>query len=138
MNNVQELLEEMEKVLPVGPETWYMHAITGEEYNVFVIGTKTPNLDKYAEMLAYLWDLFQKQVVDGAVLYWRIKPEYSEWFDEHGNWRAKVYVRYLVSTSDVDPIRETAAPHPPENSAGLVYKSPPEGPHDEGSELEYI
>lgn len=100
---VKELTEWMEAALPVSQSTDNSHSVTGEEY-IESYSTMTGHDEE--RLCRYRWNFFMKQCRelegDGHKLYWRIKPELSEWkkFAVDGSVHpggTRVYMRYLIS-----------------------------------------
>jgi len=111
---VIELKQWMENALPVGEGTDHQYSVTGEEYIEYHRVWEDPN----EVMLCRLqWNTFTKQYRElkgsGHKLYWRIKPEYTEYDyaelerfdtltpnrfpDDHIDLRSRLYTRYLIS-----------------------------------------
>lgn len=121
---IEELTSLMEQAIPVGVETWYDKSVTGEAYIEYLVGCNNPDERKISAILSWHWNSFIKQLEENpnGVLYWRIKPEYSEWEDE-GFKTAKIYARYLVSNKPVDEILLQAAPYPLGVTSGNYTKT---------------
>ena len=98
-----ELVEWMEKTLPVGEPTAGKWSVTGEEYKEAVIGLVKPRKASEERLCRFQWQAFLKECRSNAgplKLYWRVKPEYVEYIDlftKAKTGRAKIYMRYHVS-----------------------------------------
>jgi len=116
-----ELVEWMEKTLPVGESTINQYSVTGEKYIEYINGIKKVTFDKNntggetkEELLcrsAWRYFLNECRQCNSPTLYWRRKPEYDEYhiydqrlykiglgIDPESNPRtSRIYMRYLVS-----------------------------------------
>jgi hypothetical protein len=96
---IKELQQWMESILPVGESTNHRYSVTGEEYIEY---GATTDWDSEEKLCRFIWQAFRSNVdkissnETGYKLYWRIKPEYSEWADK----KARIYTRYLISNKE--------------------------------------
>ena len=98
---VAELYQAMCEAIPMGESTEIAWAVTGEPYIEYALGALLPNPRAEAALCTAMWRTFLKVWREsddprGAVLYWRILPEWAE-FDYGEAKKCRIYLRYLVS-----------------------------------------
>lgn len=123
---VERAREIIEMEFPVGKETWYRKAVTGEKYETFSFdsvkreGAEASGYPKFASSPAEAVDIFLSSFIElansrkceGAKLYWRVPPTLKdEYLDELTG--CYVRCRFLISNKLPIPEREKFAPHPP-------------------------
>ena len=114
--NTKELTEKMESLVPnfVSTTTWADRKYV--EYVSFSLGNPSHDPDVVGmiykilplksteeDLCLWHWEIFNKMLQEIKLktpcLFWRIKPEYSEW-ETDGIKKAKIYARYIIEDID--------------------------------------
>lgn len=93
MNTLEDLINAMESLYPVGPSTIISRSMTGEPYISFCLGGKRSEgmtcgvwATTEKDAINAFWLAFQEYAVPRVgVLYWRRKPEFHAWEVEEDN-----------------------------------------------------
>lgn len=99
--STEELVRMMEAMHEVGEPTNFWRSVTDEPYIVFVNGLVKAEgeiancTDSEEKAIRLAWEgfkIYSESVGSDAILYWRIKPEYTTHKSRH-----RVYMRLLLS-----------------------------------------